>query len=406
MPSWQPNLLATSPDADARGSARRADEAHGTACHSAITPPPPHLTERDKGLRIKVWNGANKIEVERVIDKLHEMPPKKTEQSKRGKVTVCTWKSMRRMRMDMAEMDANQDAYTSALTFPSHLRHLCPEASGAKIYFQALQRWINKKYRWLGIYWKREPQKNGVTHYHLLYFLNGHSEEKVLAAMGEILRKWCEITTGKGTAFPTEEHEKQLAVHLHEKNRQPVKKGESFFNYLGKYLSKDGGNVPEGYNNEGGGRWWGKVNADMLPRVEPKEKTIKLADVTEKQVMRMIYRLRDARKQAAYDALHPTDHNPRAVCFLITRHLNTRWGWSLKKSRKWATRAKFRVQGSRLAPAAPIKAKANWHYGTSTFLGDPAKILDYVQRMICPKPDFAARKRIFADKYVPSDENG
>ena len=85
MPSWQPDLLATSPDVDARGSVRRADEAHGTACHSAITPSPPHLIEREKGLRIKVWNGANKIELERVSDKLREMPPKKREQGKRAR---------------------------------------------------------------------------------------------------------------------------------------------------------------------------------------------------------------------------------------------------------------------------------------------------------------------------------
>ncbi|HCC21510.1 MAG TPA: hypothetical protein DEP88_09725 [Verrucomicrobiales bacterium] len=153
---------------------------------------------------------------------------------------------MRRMRLDMAEMEARQDAYTSFLTYPSALRHLCPEAKEAKIHLKALNRWISKKYRWLAIYWKREPQKNGTTHYHLVYFLNGHSEEKVLVAMGEILRKWCKITTGEGTAFPTEEHEKQLSVHLNEENRQAVKKGESFFNYMGNTFLKMGGMCQRG----------------------------------------------------------------------------------------------------------------------------------------------------------------
>ncbi len=154
--------------------------------------------------------------------------------------------------------------------------------------------------------------------------------------------------------------------------------------------------MPEGYNNEGGGRWWGKVNADMLPRVEPKERTVKLADIAEKQAMRALYKLRDMQKQAVYDSLHPVAQNPRADCFQITRQLIVSHGWKPKRAKKWATRVIFRNKGSRRVTAAPIKAKGNWHYGTCTFLGDPSKILDYVQRMICPKPDFEARKRIFS----------
>lgn len=386
---------ATSSRADQLSTELRTDEAHGTACHSAITPPPPHLIERKKGLRIKQWPKANKIEVERVVDKFSNIALQKKQKTKRGKVTDCTWKSMNRLKKDLAEIESDQEAYTSFLTYPSALRELCPDAAGAKEHFKSLQRWINKKYRWLGIYWKREPQKNGVTHYHLLYFLHGHSKEKVLSAIGVILSKWCQSTTGEGTAFPMEEHQKQLEVHLHEKNRQPVKKGESFFNYLGKYISKDGGKVPEGYNNEGGGRWWGKVNADKLPRVQPKEITVKMPEELEKRVIRMIYKLRDARKQAAYDALHFVARNPRADCFKLTRELSMLPDWSFKRARKFATRLLFLAHGSRRAPHAPIKAKANWHFGTCTMLGDPAHIIDYIQKMLTPKPDLEARRRIF-----------
>ena len=294
-----------------RVSSGRAIVARALLVRVPYLRPPPHLEERKLGLHFKSWNGANKLEVNRITSKLKEDTPKKKE-GKRGNIKGNTWKSMARMKSSIAEVECSVVGYTSCLTYPSgsgnHLAYLCPKAYESKRQFEKLSRWISKKMRWLGIYWKREPQQCGVTHYHLLYFVKkgGHTEDEVLQAMRRIMVKWCEITTGDSTSPLHSEHEKQLSVHLHETNFQSAKKGDNLFNYLGKYLSKDSGDVPEGYDDEGGGKWWGKINKDKIPTVKPKEGTIKLSDKKETAVMRALYRLRDRRKQAAYDSLHHT----------------------------------------------------------------------------------------------------
>ena len=395
-------------DAPGRGrghgpGARVAD----TACQSVITPPPPPEVRQEKGLRVKVWKGANKITLNRITDTC-EIEREKRKANKRGKVRGPTWTSMRRLKSDLAEVERQTTAFTSCFTYPSKIKKLCPNAAESKAQFLIVCKWINKRLPWLPVYWKMEPQKNGITHYHLLYFqLEGVTEEKLRAAILAIMAKWCRLTTGTGTGFPLCEHEKQKQWHEHEKNFQPVKKGDSFFHYLGKYLSKDSGEIPEGYCDEGGGRWWGKINAAMIPRVQPVDKTLRLGDQKEKQVMRVVYKLRDQRKQAAYDSLHNVAENPRQQRDMLHRAI---WenakkeghpsGGAYQAARKAATRMMFRMEGSRRAIAAPIKVKANWHYGSCTFLGNPDQVSGYLERFLIGKPDLAARKRIFGDGYV------
>lgn len=395
---------------DAPGKVRRDAPnalAHDTACHSVISPPPTPEPKLERGLRVKVWKGANKITLNRVTDTC-EIKDEKEKPKKRGKITDCTWASMRRLKSDLAEVERQTIAFTSCFTYPSQIKELCPNAAESKAQFLIMCKWMNKHLPWLPIYWKREPQKNGITHYHLLYFqLDGVTEEQLKAAILLIMRKWCRLTTGTGSGFPLCEHEKQLSWHTHDKNFQAVKKGDSFFNYLGKYLSKDSGEIPEGYCNEGGGRWWGKVNGDMIPRVEATDKTLRLGDQKEKQCMRIAYKLRDQRKQNSYDGLHHVAENPRQQREWLHRAIFTNGQFgelprakAYIAARKMATHMMFKMEGARRAASAPIKVKENWHFGSCTFLGNPDKIAAYLQRFLTGKPDLAARKRIFGDCYV------
>lgn len=355
-----------------------------------------------------MWKGGNLIEVERVKMPSYELPKSEDdeEKPKRGKVTENTKGAMRRMRKDMAKVHAKQKAFTSCLTYPQELIELCPDAAGAKKDWQALQRWIDNKFPWFGGYWKREPHKSGITHFHLLYFLNGSSEELVRETMQQILFEWCCITTGKGSAFPDVEHQKQLKWHLDERNFEKVKEGMSFFNYLGKYLSKNSNEIPDGYNNENGGNWWGKFNKRAIPYVEALENTKKLQDKLEKDAMRMMYRTRLKRKQAGFDSLHHTSPNPRQDRDSLARAL---WKSTPKKERrlmrfyeKIATRIIFRTNGSRKSLTAPIKANSSWCFGTCSLMGDPAPILEHLKQLCSTSArDPVARARIFSDSYQP-----
>lgn len=393
---------------DESGKIRRTTGDGDTACHSVIVPE--KTLKKEQGLRLKVWKGANLMELERVKSPKYEIDePEKEEEKKkkpkRGKVTGCTKAAMRRMRKDMAKVDASQDARSSCLTYPQQEKHLCPNAKESKKHLQILQKWCDNKFPWLGLYWKREPHKSGITHYHLLYFLNGRSDAEVWEAMKQVLFEWCCITTGSGSGFPAVEHEKQLLWHLDERNYEKVQEGMSFFNYLGKYLSKGSNEVPDGYDNEGGGNWWGRFNKKAIPYVEAVEKTVKIDDKKEKAAVRIFYKLRDKRKQAGFDSLHFTSSNPRVDRDTLARAMWNREykakGYSLRSCEKLATKMIFRMEGSRKSLTAPIKVNPSWHFGTVSFMGDPAPLVDCLKRFLIPQIDTEGRKRIFSDNYKP-----
>jgi len=380
-----------------------------TACHSVIVPR--STPKKKKGLRVKVWKGANLIEIERVTSNKYELDKDEEEdkpKEKRGKVTGCTHGAMRRMRKDMAKVESTQEAYSSCLTYPQQFIELCPHAKGAKIHWQELQRWISNHFPWLGAYWKREPHKSGITHFHLLYFLQDRTEEELRDAVSQILFEWCMITTGEGTSFPAEEHKKQLIWHLHDNNFEKVKKGMSFFNYLGKYISKGSGDVPDGYNNEEGGNWWGRVNKKSIPYVVPVEKTVRLGNKDEARVERAFRKLIVQRRQDALDSLHPVFSDPRFGRDLLARAMWEKRGEGSFKFRdfeKMATRLTFRMEGSRRSVKAPIKSKPRWTKGSMSFMGNPEPLTNYIKKILAPQMDKKGRSRIFGDNYKPLEKN-
>ncbi|MBK1830901.1 hypothetical protein JIN77_09200 [Verrucomicrobiaceae bacterium R5-34] len=226
------------------------------------------------------------------------------------------------------------------------------------------------------------------------------------------LRKWCAISS-EGQS--DEEKAKQLEWHLHENNFERMR-GDSFFDYLGKYISKDGGDMPDGYVNEGGGKWWGKINQASIPYALEVDETPAVDLVMQRRIMRTIYKLRERRMQGALDALHPVAENPRLQRDLLAKaiyQMHKGSGTTPKSARKMATRMMFKLNGSRKLPNAPIKVGQSSRldskqkitrlprHGKITLLGRPVPITDAVERMVKGNTDYAARKRIFSDNYQP-----
>lgn len=403
-------------DGDARRfDARRAPAGGGTACQSAISQPKQSLDEvgaEIRGTKFEVWSDGNKVQVTPRKSILPATEKEITSEApKRGNITICTWRSMARLKDFLSEVRTDAHAYTLCLTYP----HKFPKANIAKKHFARLKNCINKKYPQYGMVWKREPQKRLATHFHILAFLE--QDFYISKEVGDyILMKWCEIVSGEGSAYSEADHAKQVAVHSYfdpkelEEGFQGKRKnsfqrmfGKSFFEYLGKYISKDSGDIPAGYCNEGGGAWWNKINKKSIPLSEKKEKVIELSKEQEKRVMRPLYKLRDIRKQKRLDSLSFTE-NPRLAAERLERVFNQKSpGQRPEVVRKAARKFFFKMDGSRSALLAPIKAKKSYWYGAVKFHGDPQEITDLIRRLLMPPAiDKEARARIFSDSYTPS----
>ena len=409
-------------DADARGSERRATEGREPACHRFITPTPtkrrmslkewynhkletPTEPAEPKPFSIISWREGNKLVV--------TPPPMKggvsvPPEGKRGNISKLTPATMRRLKRDLGEVKADTEAYTFCLTYPDQF----PSAKLAREHFNKLTRWCSRK-RWkaFGAHYKREPQKRGATHFHILIYCN-KSEELARECANAWLRKWCAISS---EGQRDDEKAKQLEWHLHDNNFERMR-GDSFFDYLGKYIGKDGGEMPEGYCDEGGGRWWGKINRAAIPYATEVNETPEIDMQMQRQVIRIFYKLREVRMQGALDAHHPVAERPRLQRDKLAKALyqmHKEQGLTVKSARKLATRMIFRLNGSRKLPNAPIKVGQSSRldckqkitrlprHGKITLLGRPVPITDAIERMVSGAADHAARKRIFSDDYQP-----
>jgi len=420
--------LPPSGDADARRrDGRRAVGGGEPACHRFITPTPPQgrmgLKEwighkmqtptppaEPKPFSIKSWRKGNKL--------ILTPPPMKgglvvPPEGKRGGISILTPSVMRRMRRNMAEVEADTEAYTFCFTYPD----VFPSAKMARVHFNKFTKWCSRK-RWkgFGAHYKREPQKRGATHFHILLYCND-GEEAARECAVAWLRKWCAISSEGQTE---EEKAKQLEWHLHENNFEKMR-GDSFFDYLGKYIGKDGGGMPEGYANEGGGKWWGRINQAAIPFAEEIDETPEIDLVTQKQIMRIGHKLRQQRMQGALDSQHFVASDPRRQRDELAKAVYKKHkeeGLTPIAARKWATNALFRMDGSRKLPNAPIKVGQSSRqdckrkitrlpkHGKIILLGRPIPITDAIERFVAPRIDKKARSRIFGDNYeAPATED-
>ena len=375
---------------------RRALRA-GTACHSAIVPPLKKCWRRSARDRTELTSFIKGSKLGMKPMKLPITPDTVT--SKRGKVTIMSTKSMRNLRRKCAEVRNDAVAWTFALTYGDKF----PTAAISKKQFQTLQRWWNKNFPEVGAFQKREPQKRGATHYHLLCFIEDPETAKsVIRAISE---KWCFIANSE---YGQDQLEKCLKVHLHPSNCQKMK-GKSFFSYLSKYLAKGSDAMPDGYVDQGGGNWWGYVNKSSIPwaeKVEEElEKEIPVAKC--KHVERTFYRYRqyqadlasqfatsDLMKHSA-DSLMGGTFIDHAEHFkpLISKQLPSASPKQLRKATRSLLDPQKKFKRARKLPRQGAVDICTIHADS---------IRSAIQRLIDDSADLKARANIFGDAWTPA----
>ena len=179
----------------------------------------------------------------------------------RGKVVTLSDASRRKLMLYLATIGRDAQGYTMALTLPGDFKSL----SSARVHMgfkKLLNQFTGSRlFPGVGFIWKRELQRRGALHYHLLlYGLESPATRRTV--QGWIANHWNALVCA---GLSDEEKGKHLRVHLHPTNMEKVRK--NFAGYFAKYLGKPLESVCE----EIPGRWWGKVNVKALPISERSE---------------------------------------------------------------------------------------------------------------------------------------
>ena len=386
----------------------------GTACHSAKFPPinRPYRRRARKSPETVEYIGSNYIQIK---PQMQIVRPESSKPSKRGKIQGMSSKSMRNLKRKCAMMEKHHSAYTFALTYGEQF----PDAKGSKAELVRLQRWVCKKFPTAGFFWKREPQKRGATHYHFLAFL-GEDHEKSRDIALRILIKWCDIAN---SSYGSGQYEKALKVHtfIDEKNWGTDKdtrsnfqlmKGANFFNYLAKYIAKSADAMPDGYDLEGGGKWWGYFNRASLPWGEESVSNYdEFSRAKNKQLERIVYNVRQHRAIAACDNATSEQVKENDSVWSFNGHSKQAeiyLNQALKKNGVVLSPSQLRKQTRKVLDPERRwkKAKKLRREGSVTILGNIEHIKESLHRFMNDHADHEARRRIFSDDWqMPGQTN-
>ena len=371
-----------------------------TACHSDK---PPHLlnpkSRKERQIQRRArrrtgfshFKGGSKLE----MNPMRVPIPPDNAGGKRKKISSMSPKAMRALKRKCAEVDKHAEAWTCALTYGENY----PKADISKDQLQKLQRWVNRHFPDIGGFWKREPQKRGATHFHLLLFIDDEAKAKL--AINAICVKWCEIAND---SYGGDQFAKALKVHTHDSNCQKMV-GKSFFSYLAKYLSKGSESMPDDYILECGRGWWGKVNEKAIPFVENVEEELDQKKVSlekSKQVERACYKYRHhVANKAVERATSELSKNGR-LSHSFNFH-SQMIGRLLQKSFKESPRKARKRERKILDPEGRFKkARKLTRSGkiviTSVYVDEIKESLD---RFIFDSVDLDARSNIFGDSWTP-----
>src|ERR1035437_8207314 len=177
---------------------------------------------------------------------------------KRGVVTCYSDASRRNTMKFIATIRRDAVGFTVALTLPGDFESL-PVETVHECFKTICDRFTaSGLFPGVAFIWKRELQKRGALHYHLLVF--GIEDEALRNAFQFwMATQWNELVCVNVTDTGKAQH---LCWHLHGRNMEKVR--GSIASYFAKYVGKD---------VEAGvvvipGRWWGKVNQKALPLAE------------------------------------------------------------------------------------------------------------------------------------------
>jgi hypothetical protein len=192
------------------------------------------------------------IEIQGNYLKVHGMPaPAPVERhQKRGKITSFSSKSRKRLLDIIARLREGGNALFCTLTYGQ----LWPSEEIAYKHLKAFVRRVNARFPRAGVVWRKEYQKRGAIHFHLIIFNVSYIDKNAIAsAWAEIIgNEYCD-NSGDGPPRPPFTRIEKL---------QNKKKAML---YCAKYVAK----VPAagGFNNQPYqhvGRHWGVFNRKCL----------------------------------------------------------------------------------------------------------------------------------------------
>ncbi len=204
--------------------------------------------------------------------------------TRRGVIKEFSPKSRTRLQRSLATIKRSEDAYTMALTVPGNAEPF--DHAFVMEAFTRIMRRLSSSVRFSGVsgYWKRELQKRGVIHYHLLLY--GLAEDATRAGLQAwMVEQWVSLFAPRLTDTEIEHHR---WFHARAENMQLVR---DFCGYFSKYLGKD-----EEATGGLSGRWWGSFNKRKLP-VSPKSEA-----ATDAQANVMLHRLTRKYRQKRMNA--------------------------------------------------------------------------------------------------------
>lgn len=248
--------------------------------------------------------------------------------AKRGIISSFSYRSRGRLLdlINSIDQAAAPSERWRFVTLTYHKQDVSPRHS--KKHLQSFLKRIDRHFGRSGAIWKIEPQQRGMPHHHLLVLLPADHVADLEAEREWFARAWVEITSGT---------ESQYLVHKYSGDKreaawQQLESWEHVSGYCGKYVGKVC-NVPNESAWAKAGRWWGKVNADLLPiRLE----THTFTEDQSYRVQRLMRKAAKAKSRLQGFTVHLPD------------------GEKLRLSAStWTTRKAFRRQGLRVTRQRP-----------------------------------------------------
>lgn len=263
--------------ADARASERRPAPPSALLSMGHIASPPAPT--------IKIWKDGARADFPASPLRGERRKPRPPEPSKRGDVTVFSSKSRRRLLRGLSVLRVDSPCHTLALTLPGETGHLTHEIVIKA--FRLLMRRLSAtgRFKTVSGYWKRELQKRGALHYHLLLY--GLADDTLRAEFQTwMVGQWNRLMC---VGLSDEETEKHRWWHAREENMQPVSNMGYFAKYVGKDADDDGQTPLKG-------RWWAAFNKSALP-VAPMSEA-KLEEKAAAMLNRLARKMRQNRANA------------------------------------------------------------------------------------------------------------
>ena len=192
--------------------------------------------------------------------------------AKRGVVSGFSQKSRRNLQRELATLSCSAEAFTMALTLPGDGDAVSQEEANDAFATLARRFASKKEFKRVAVMWKRELQKRGALHWHLLLYGLADDPELEWAVRFWLVTQWNALVCMDVSAGEREHHRWWHIANRwngkkkrHEENWERVR---DMAGYFSKYLGKD----PEtDQTSPVPGRWWGSWNKRSLPHVSPTE---------------------------------------------------------------------------------------------------------------------------------------